>query len=157
MKKARNELMMFLAGLAMLIAGLFIFSQRVMVSSYFSMGFRLGGVHIASGLLIVPLIMGIVWMFASGGSFGSKLLTGIGVFIIIVGVIASTHIRLETITLYEWVLIMVLIFGGLGMLARVLIFSHDDNDYGYQSRRRSRKGSSSDTIDREIRDMKRRK
>ena len=36
MKKAKNELLQFLAGLAMLIGGLFIFSQKVMVSSMFS-------------------------------------------------------------------------------------------------------------------------
>lgn len=46
MKRAGNELLQFLAGLAMLIAGLFIFSQKVMVSSgFFGHGFRLGGIH----------------------------------------------------------------------------------------------------------------
>ena len=99
MKKARNELLQFLGGLAMLIGGLFLFSQKVMVSSGFGMGFLLGGVRVASGLLIIPLIIGIVWLFASGGSMGSKIMIGVGVLIIIAGVIASTTIRLQTITL----------------------------------------------------------
>lgn len=76
MKSAKNELLQFLAGLVMLIAGLFIFSQKVVVHSSFMGGFSLGGMRMTSGLIIVPLIAGIVWMFVSGASFPSKVLTG---------------------------------------------------------------------------------
>lgn len=121
MKKARNELLQFLAGLAMLIAGLFIFSQKVMVSSgFFGYGFRLGGFHMGNGLIMVPFIIGVVWMFASEGSFASKLFTAAGVLIIVAAVIMTTHISLVHVTLYEWVVILVLIFGGAGLLARIL-------------------------------------
>lgn len=152
MKNARNELLQFIGGLAMLVGGLFLFSQKVIVSSGFGMGIMFGGVRVASGLLIVPLIIGIVWMFASGGSLGSKLMTGAGVLVIIVGVIASTTIHLRTITLYEWVLILVLIFGGLGLLAKILL-SNPEEDYGYHGRRRNRIGSRDD-IDQQLEDMK---
>ena len=121
MKKARNELLQFLAGLAMLIAGLFIFSQKVMVfSGFFGYGLRLGGVQMGNGLIMVPFIIGVIWMFASEGSFASKLFTAAGVLIIVVAVIMTTHISLVRITLYEWVVILVLIFGGAGLLARIL-------------------------------------
>lgn len=156
MKKARNELLQFLGGLAMLIGGLFLFSQKVMVSSGFGMGFLLGGVRVASGLLIIPLIIGIVWLFASGGSMGSKIMIGVGVLIIIAGVIASTTIRLQTITLYEWVIMLVLIFGGAGLLAKILLTNPED-DYGYHSRKKNRGNSYSDSIDKQIEEMKRRK
>ena len=96
MKKARNELLQFLGGLAMLIGGLFLFSQKVMVSSGFGMGFLLGGVRVASGLLIIPLIIGIVWLFASGGSMGSKIMIGVGVLIIIAGVVLETIKQIES-------------------------------------------------------------
>ena len=156
MKKARNELLQFLGGLAMLIGGLFLFSQKVMVSSGFGMGFLLGGVRVASGLLIIPLIIGIVWLFASGGSMGSKIMIGVGVLIIIAGVIASTTIRLQTITLYEWVIMLVLIFGGAGLLTKILLTNPED-DYGYHSRKKNRGNSYSDSIDKQIEEMKRRK
>ena len=35
-------------------------------------------------------------------------------------IIASTRIWLVSITMYEWVLILVLIFGGAGLVAKVL-------------------------------------
>lgn len=121
MKKARNEILQFLAGLAMLIAGLFIFSQKVMVSSgFFGFGFSIGGFRMGNGLIMVPFIIGVVWMFASEGSIASKFFTAAGVLIIVVAVIMTTHISLVHTTLYEWALILVLIFGGAGLLARIL-------------------------------------
>lgn len=121
MKKAKNELLQFLAGLAMLVVGLFIFSQKVMVSSgFFGYGWRIGGFHMNNGLIMVPLIIGIIWMFASEGSFPSKVFTVIGVLLIIAAIIMTTTISLVHMTLYEWVLILVLIFGGAGLLARIL-------------------------------------
>lgn len=154
MKKARNELLQFLGGLAMLVGGLFLFSQKVIVSSGFGMGFMFGGIRVASGLIIIPLIVGIVWLFASGGSFASKIMIGVGVLIIIAGVIASTTIRLSTITLYEWMLMLFLIFGGVGLLAKILL-TNPEEDYGYHERKRNRRGSHDD-IEKELRDMKRR-
>ena len=120
MKRAKNELLQFLAGLAMLIAGLFIFAQKVTVTSgLFGMGFRIGGMYMSNGLIMIPFIIGVVWMFASEGSFASKAFTAAGILIIILAVIMTTNIHLTRITLYEWALILVLIFGGAGLLARI--------------------------------------
>lgn len=121
MMRAKNELLQFLAGLAMLIAGLFIFSQKVTVTSgFFGFGLNIGGLYMSNGLVIVPFIIGVVWMFASEGSFASKVFTAAGVLIIILAVIMTTNIRLQRITLFDWALILVLIFGGAGLLARIL-------------------------------------
>ena len=104
MKKEKNELLKLLAGMAMLVAGLFIFSQKVIVTSgFFGFGFTLGGIHFGNGLIMVPFIIGIVWMFGSGGSLLSKLFT------------------IASVILYEWILILVLIFGGAALLARLLL------------------------------------
>lgn len=123
MRHEKNELLMFLAGIVMLAVGLFIFSQKVMVYSSMFSGFMLGGFHLSGGLVILPFIMGIVWMFASGGSMGSKVLTALSVVFIIVSVILSTNIRLTAMTLYDWILILVLIFGGAGLLLRIVFAS----------------------------------
>lgn len=113
---------MFLAGLAMLIVGLFIFSQKVLVhTAFFSTGIRLGHFHVNSGLVIIPLIAGIVWIFVAPKNIGGKILSAIGVLIIIVSVIMSTTIHLVTMSLFDWILILVLIFGGAGLVLRVLL------------------------------------
>ena len=53
MKEAKNELMQFVAGIIMLVVGLYIFSQKVIVFSGF---FSFGGGRFSSGLIVVPLL-----------------------------------------------------------------------------------------------------
>lgn len=147
MKSAKNELLQFLAGFVMLTSGLFIFSQKVVVHSSFFGGFSMGGIRMTSGLIVVPLIAGIVWMFVSGASFPSKIMTGVGVLLILVSVIASTNIHLISMTLYDWILLLVLIFGGAGLLAKVLLvgdYGDDEQERsGYRERKSRRRHSSS--------------
>lgn len=122
--KAKNELLQFVAGLVMLIVGLYIFSQKVMVhSGFFGDGIVIGGFRMNSGLILVPLIAGIVWMFVSD-AFGAKILTVTGVLLIIVSIIMSTSITLVSMSLYDWIVILVLIFGGAGFVAKVLFASN---------------------------------
>lgn len=121
MKKERNELIEFLVGACMLAAGLYFFSNKVTVTMGFFGGLvTIGGYSVTSGLTIIPLIAGIVWMFINPDSFGAKLLTVIGAVIIIAAIVASTQFRLVSLTLYEWIIYLVLIFGGFALVARVL-------------------------------------
>lgn len=103
MKEAKNELLQFVGGVIMLVVGLYILSQKVMVSSSYGF-FSLWGGRFSSGLIMVPLIIGVVWMFATGGSFVSKIFTVLSVILIIASIIASTRIWLVSITMYEWIL-----------------------------------------------------
>ena len=123
MKEAKNDLLTLLAGLAMLIAGLFILSQKVHVSTaYYSLlGFRM-----SAGLIMVPFICGVIWLFASGGKLGAKILTGLGVAFIVMSIILSVSIHLSTMTLFDWIILLILIFGGIGLVIRAL-FSNDSS------------------------------
>ena len=56
MKEAKNELMQFVGGVIMLVVGLYILSQKVMVSSSYGF-FSLWGGRFSSGLIMVPLII----------------------------------------------------------------------------------------------------
>ena len=107
----------------------------------------MGGFYMSNGLIIVPLIIGIVWMFATEGSFPSKVFTAASVLLIIVAIIMTTNITLTRMTLYEWVLLLVLIFGGAGMLARLLLAGPGKKDEA-QNRELDR-------VDRELREKKR--
>ena len=126
MKEAKNELMQFVAGIIMLVVGLYIFSQKVIVFSGF---FSFGGGRFSSGLIVVPLIIGIVWMFVSGANFASKVFTVLAAIIIIASVVMTTNIHLSAMTLYDWILILVLIFGGAGLVGKVL-FADDKGRKG---------------------------
>ena len=92
MKEAKNELMQFVGGVIMLVVGLYILSQKVMVSSSYGF-FSLWGGRFSSGLIMVPLIIGVVWMFATGGSFVSKIFTVLSVILIYYNVRMGSYTR----------------------------------------------------------------
>lgn len=152
MKEAKNELMQFVGGVIMLVVGLYILSQKVMVSSSYGF-FSLWGGRFSSGLIMVPLIIGVVWMFASGGSFVSKVFTVLSVILIIAAIVASTRIWLVTITMYEWVLILVLIFGGAGLVAKVL-FANNKSEKSKKDKSEQTGGSYTSSVDDELDKMK---
>lgn len=129
MNNPKNELMQFVGGLVMLAAGLFIFSNKVIVhSGLFGGSLYLGSYNVKTGLVMVPFIIGIVWMFASGASFASKVYTALTVLFIIAVVVLNTSISLMSMSLFDWVVILVLIFGGAGLTAKVLFAGNRNND-----------------------------
>lgn len=119
-KKQENELLEFLGGLAMLVVGLYWFSTKVHVSSSFFSGFALGGFSVNSGMVIVPFIIAVVLCFVKPESFGCKVFLGLAILLIIAAVVASTRMYLSTMSLFEWAGVLVLIFGGAGLLGRIL-------------------------------------
>lgn len=127
MKKPKNELMLFVSGIVMLVAGLFILSQKVLIYSSFFGGFSMMGIRVSSGLVVVPLIAGILWMFMTG-SIASKVFTALSGLLIVIAVIMSTNIHLRTMTLFDWIVILVLIFGGLGFVGRVVLADRKNQD-----------------------------
>lgn len=140
----------------MLIAGLFILSQKVMVySGFWGYGFRIGGMQLGNGLIMVPFIAGIVWLFASGGSFGAKVLTGLGALFIVLEIVMTTNIKLVHVTLFEWIVILVLLFGGAGLLARILFAGgHREKRTPYEDQRIERTSRRVDAIEEELERIK---
>ena len=128
MKEAKNELLEFLGGVAMLAVGLYWFSLNVRVSSTFlSCGLMIGSITIHNGLIIVPFIIAVILVFIKPESFGRKLFLGISVLLIIASIIYTTNFHLVSMSLFEWVGILILIFGGLALVCKIL-FKPVDKD-----------------------------
>ena len=106
----------FFVGLAMVIAGSYLFLQRVSVSSgYWDFGGRN-----AFGLSLIPLLVGIGMLFFNGKSVPGRLLTGGGFLIIVVGIIANMRVYFGPASLFDTLLILGLMAGGIGLVARSL-------------------------------------
>lgn len=108
----------FVIGMIMLVAGLYWFLSNVTVSTYFGirfMGFRFGG-----GLVVVPFIAGIIWLFLNVDSVGAKLLTGAGLVIILASIISNLQFVFRALSLYEYLVMLILIFGGGALVGQVL-------------------------------------
>jgi hypothetical protein len=108
---------MFIGGAAMLVGGVYLLLTRVMVSS--AGGWNFYGYN-AFGLSLVPLLVGIGFLFYNGRSVPGWVLTGIGVVIIFAGIIANLNIYFRPSSLFDTLVILVLIAGGIGFIARSL-------------------------------------
>lgn len=127
--KEKNPLLCLFGGIALLAAGLYWLTQSVEVSSGFGMGrFMLGGMSIPSGLIVVPLLLGIFWAVLKPGSFGAKIVIVAGVVIIVAAIIASVELHFVRKSLYEYILMLGMIFVGAALLARVLLTGNGKDD-----------------------------
>ncbi len=128
----KNSLLRFLAGLALMSVGLFLLLNRVHVGSAGWGGWgmlRIGAFHIPSGLVVVQFIIGIVWMFGSDGSFASKLFTGLSVLFIIAAILMTTSFWVDRMTMFDWLLILTMIFAG-GTMVVTILFHEPKEDKG---------------------------
>src|SRR6516164_9742740 len=115
---------MFFTGFAMACAGGWLLTNQVTVSSgYFASGFLVPVInyHMNSfGLSLVPFIVGIGFLFYNGKSIAGWLLTIAGLVIILAGILMSLHIYFQPTSLFNTLLMLVLLFGGLGLIFRSL-------------------------------------
>ena len=104
----------FLIGLVMAIAGGYLLTTQVTVTSG---AWMLWG-RSAFGLSLIPFIFGIGLLFWNGRSiFGWLLLLG-GSVIILAGILSHLEIYFERTSLFNTLLMLVLLFGGIGLMAR---------------------------------------
>lgn len=125
----KNPLLTFFVGLALLGAGLYWLLNSVTVTS----GWGMGSIHfwgivtVPSGLVIVPLIVGVFWWVMKPDSFLAKAFTVLGVVIIVAAIIASVRFYFNETSLYNYLIMIVMIVVGAGLLARVLLTGNGDN------------------------------
>jgi len=106
----------FFLGLAMAVAGSYLLTAQVTVtSSYWDFwGYN------TFGLSLVPLLMGIGLLFFNGRSIPGWLLMFAGVVIIFAGILLHLQIYFRPTSLFNTLLMLVLLVGGVGMVARSL-------------------------------------
>jgi predicted membrane channel-forming protein YqfA (hemolysin III family) len=106
----------FLAGLAMAVAGGYMLTQRVTVQS----GYWTMWGYSTFGLSLLPLLIGVGLLFYNGRSIAGWLLTFVGVVIIFVGILMNLQIYFQPTSLFNTVVMLILLAGGLGLVARSL-------------------------------------
>jgi uncharacterized protein len=106
----------FLLGLALAVGGGYWLMQQVTVTSGY---WTLWGYN-TFGLSLIPLILGVGLLFYNGRSIAGWLLTFVGVVIIFVGILTHLQIYFQPTSLFNTILMLVLLAGGLGLVARSL-------------------------------------
>jgi uncharacterized protein len=106
----------FLIGLAMTVAGAYLLTNQVTVTSSF---WTLWGYN-TFGISLLPLIFGIGLLFFNGKSIIGWILLFIGIIIIFTAIIMNLQIYFQSTSLFNTIAMLVLLFGGIGLIARSL-------------------------------------
>ncbi|MGH9723037.1 MAG: hypothetical protein ACRD8O_22735 [Bryobacteraceae bacterium] len=106
----------FLIGFAMTCVGGYLLSNQVTVAGGY---WSFSGAN-TFGITLLPMVIGIGLLFWNGRSVVGWLLTAAGALFILAGVIANLHIYFQPTSLFNTVVMLVLIFGGVGLVAKAL-------------------------------------
>ena len=107
----------FFIGLGMAVAGAYLLTNQVVVTSSF---WSIWGYN-AFGLSLLPLIFGIGILFFNGKSIVGWLLTFAGIVIIFAGIITNLQIYFQPTSLFNTIIMLTLLAGGIGLVARSLV------------------------------------
>ena len=107
-------LAMFFGGVIMSTAGLYLVSRTIILHTNFNDRFY----GIPFGLTLLPLIVGIGFLFFSAKSPAGWVLTILGITIILAEILVSMDMVLRPITLYQGIIMFGLFTGGIGLIMR---------------------------------------
>ena len=106
----------FFIGFLLAVAGAYLLMNQVTVSSG---GWHMWGYN-AFGLSLVPLFLGLIFLFFNGRSVVGWLLTLAGAVIIFAGILMSMEIYFRPTSLYNTLIMLGLLAAGIGLVARSL-------------------------------------
>ena len=106
----------FFAGLIMAGIGTYLFLNQVQVTTSWGAfwGFN------SFGLSLVPLLIGVGCLFYNGKSVLGWILTVLGFGIIVAGILMHMDIYFRSTSLYNTLITLILLAGGLGLIIRSL-------------------------------------
>jgi hypothetical protein len=113
----------FFIGLAMMIAGGYLFFNAIQVTHFFGMGyglFRFGGVSVTTGMVLVPLIFGIGFIFYNARNPLGWVLSIAALIMLSFGVITGLNFSLRPMSAFDLITILVLFIGGIGLFLSAL-------------------------------------
>ena len=107
----------FVLGLVMAVAGAYLLLDRVTV---IGTSWRLWGGTSGFGLSLIPLLFGVFFLFLDGRSIVGWLLTLAGLVIVFAGVLTHLDIFFRPTSLFQTLLMLILLVGGLALVVRSL-------------------------------------
>jgi hypothetical protein len=109
----------FLLGIIMVVVGGYLLFHQVQVSGggYWRFSW-LGGQGSNFGITLIPLLFGIGILFSNGKSIVGRVLTAAGALIILTGIIANLDIHFQQTSLFNTLVMLVLLVGGIGLVVR---------------------------------------
>lgn len=124
--KKASDFMEFYIGVILMAAGVFFLLNKAVVHSGFY-GWTIGGVNISTGLVVIPLMIGIIWLFNNPKSIIARLITIAGSIFVIVSIIMNMRISFRTTSMFDYVLMTMLMAAGIGLLLKSAFMARKSN------------------------------
>lgn len=116
-----NSLGTFFVGVACLAIGLYMVFQATDVG-FFWHSWYVGLFRVPTGMVVIPLFIGIILLFYKPKSIVSWLVAGIGTLLILVTIIMSVDIVFRRTSLFSFVMMFGFILAGIGLLLKTIFF-----------------------------------
>lgn len=124
-KRKASDYIEFYIGILLIISGLFfLLSKSVVHSGYY--GFSVGGLNVSTGIIVIPLMFGVVWLVNNPKSFWARLITIAGSIFIVGSIIMNIRISFTTTSFFDYLVMMLLIAGGIGLLLKAIFMARKE-------------------------------
>lgn len=113
----------FFIGLAMMIGGGYLLLDAIRVTTLYHWQmslYRFGGFNLTSGTILIVFIFGVGILFYNAKLIFGWILTAGSMMALIFGVLRRLQFHLEPMSLFDLSLILVLLFGGIGLFLNSL-------------------------------------
>jgi len=109
----------FLLGVGMTIGGGYLLLNALRVVHGFGGGlFAIGSLNVTGGMILLPFIIGVAIIFYDASKWYGWLLAGGSLLALIIGAVASVRFSFEGMTAFDLIVILILLFGGIGLVLR---------------------------------------
>ena len=122
--KQKGNIGTFLIGVVVFAVGLFMVLNNTIVGTFRGVGYGyssfLGGWQPSFGVLIIPLIVGIIILVATDKELLGAIFVCVGILIILVGILISIDFRFQTTSAYYMIIMFSFIAVGIGLVIKGL-------------------------------------
>lgn len=122
-----------LAGIAFFVLGVFLITQNTIVRTGFNLGGIMGGYNPPFGVMLIPVLIGIILLFAMKKQIWGWILIGFGLATILLGLLLGLEIYFKPTNLY----VTLLMFGsaavGVGLMIRGVVQSNSKSEEDHQA------------------------
>lgn len=108
----------FLAGIAFFVLGVFLITQNTVVRSGFNLRGITGGYNPPFGVMLIPVLIGIILLFAMKKQIWGWILIGFGLATILLGLLMGLEIYFKPTSLYVTLLMFGCAAAGVGLMIR---------------------------------------
>jgi len=123
--------LLFPLGIIMMIGGFYLLLSSIVIRAHWGLGhslYSLGGFGITSGMILIPFLFGVGFVFYDSRSKIGWVLAIGSLVALIFGVIASVNFSFRSMSAFDLIVILVLAFGGVGLVLKSLTPPHSRTD-----------------------------